>query len=81
MALWPGERRRDTLAAIPDEGIRRQLTQRDVTYMLGEFDTLPVYGFDVWLMPGDGAGPNRLARGITYWNYLKSKYRRSTSSS
>jgi pimeloyl-ACP methyl ester carboxylesterase len=60
-------------AAIPDEDLKKQLVSRDVTYLLGEFDTLPVYGFDS-SCPAMAQGPSRLARGITYWNYLRSKY-------
>jgi pimeloyl-ACP methyl ester carboxylesterase len=60
-------------AGIADEDLRRQLIERDVTYLLGEFDTLPVYGFD-GSCPAMAQGPNRLARGIIYWNYLRTKY-------
>jgi hypothetical protein len=67
------EKRTGYAAAIPDEDLRRRLVARDVTYLLGEFDTLPVYGFDS-SCPAMAQGPTRLARGVNYWNYLKSKY-------
>jgi hypothetical protein len=67
------EKKTGYAAAIPDEDLRRQLVTRDVTYLLGEFDTLPVYGFD-GSCPAMAQGPSRLARGINYWNYLRSKY-------
>jgi pimeloyl-ACP methyl ester carboxylesterase len=67
------EKRNGAAASVSDEDLRRQLTSRDVTYLLGEFDTLPVYGFD-GSCPAMAQGPSRLARGITYWNYLRSKY-------
>jgi hypothetical protein len=60
-------------AAVSDDDLRRQLVARDVTYLLGEFDTLPVYGFD-GSCPAMAQGTTRLARGVNYWNYLKSKY-------
>jgi pimeloyl-ACP methyl ester carboxylesterase len=67
------EKRNGAAADVSDDDLRKQLIARDVTYMLGEFDTLPVYGFD-GSCPAMAQGPSRLARGITYWNYLRSKY-------
>jgi len=59
---------------VPDEELRRNLSTRDVTYLLGELDTLPLFGFD-GTCPAMAQGPNRLARGVTYWNYMQSKYK------
>ena len=67
------DKRTGYAADVSDEDLRRQLVARDVTYLLGEFDTLPVYGFD-GSCPAMAQGPTRLARGINYWNYLKTKY-------
>jgi pimeloyl-ACP methyl ester carboxylesterase len=67
------EKRTGYAAAVSDEDLRRQLIARDVTYLLGEFDTLPVYGFD-GSCPAMAQGPSRLARGLNYWNYLHTKY-------
>ena len=65
--------RRFAWVSLPDEELKKQLVSRDVTYLVGEFDTLPVYGFDS-SCPAMAQGPNRQARGITYWNYLRTKY-------
>jgi len=67
------EKRVGYAAALPDAGLRSQLAARDVTYLLGGLDTLPLFGFD-GSCPAMAQGPNRLARGLTYWNYLKSKH-------
>jgi len=67
------EKRNGAGASVSEDDLRRQIASRDVTYLLGEFDTLPVYGFD-GSCPAMAQGPSRLARGITYWNYLRSKY-------
>jgi len=67
------EKRAGYAAAVSDEDLRRQTISRDVTYLLGEFDTLPVYGFDS-SCPAMAQGPTRLARGLNYWNYLRTKY-------
>lgn len=67
------EQRNGYSAALSDDELRRNLATRDVTYLLGEFDTLPVYGFDS-SCAAMAQGPTRLARGIAYWNYLRSRY-------
>jgi hypothetical protein len=67
------EKRTGYAVAVSDEDLRRQLVLRDVTYLLGEFDTLPVYGFD-GSCPAMAQGPTRLARGLNYWNYLRTQY-------
>jgi pimeloyl-ACP methyl ester carboxylesterase len=59
-------------ASIPDERIRTNLISRDVTYLLGSLDTLPLFGFDS-SCPAMAQGSTRLARGITYWNYINSR--------
>lgn len=61
-------------AALPDSDLIQQLAARDVTYLVGEFDTLPVYGFD-GSCPAMAQGPTRQARGINFWNYMRSKYK------
>jgi hypothetical protein len=67
------ENRTGYAAPVPDEQLRKQLILRDVTYLLGELDIHPIYGFDS-SCPAMAQGATRLARGINYWNYLKSKY-------
>jgi hypothetical protein len=64
------ERRSGYAANVPDAQLRSQLISRNVTYLLGELDTLPLFGFD----SSCGAmaqGPNRYARGLAYWNYMR----------
>ena len=60
-------------AAVPTEDMKKQLVSRDVTYVLSELDTLPLFGFDS-SGPAMAQGPNRLARGLAYWHYLRSKF-------
>jgi hypothetical protein len=50
------------------EDMKKRLAGRKVTYLLGELDTLPLAGFDS-SCPAMAQGPNRLQRGINYWNY------------
>jgi hypothetical protein len=67
------ERRVGYAAPVSDELIKRRLVGRDVVYLLGELDTLPLFGFD----SSCGAmaqGPTRFARGVAYWNYLNGKH-------
>jgi hypothetical protein len=67
------EKKTGYASGMSDDDLRRRLIERDVTYLLSEFDTLPVYGFDS-SCPAMAQGPTRLARGLIYWNYLRSKY-------
>lgn len=67
------EQRSGYAATVSDEDLRGQLVSRDVTYLLGAWDTLPVLGFDS-SCEAMAQGPSRLARGLAYWNYLRSKY-------
>lgn len=67
------EERSGYAAPIPDEELKRQLTARNVVYLLGDQDTLPLYGFDS-SCSAMAQGPSRLARGLAYWNYIRSKY-------
>ena len=59
-------------ASLPEERLRSALVSRDVTYLLGALDTLPLFGFDS-SCPAMAQGPNRLARGVTYWNYMRAR--------
>lgn len=67
------EERSGYAAAVPDDELRKQLVARDVVYLLGELDTLPLFGFDS-SCAAMAQGPNRFARGLAYWNYLRSRY-------
>ncbi len=59
--------------AVSDAELKARMVSRDVTYLLGELDTLPKYGFD-GSCPAMAQGPDRLARGINYWNYITSEH-------
>ncbi len=72
---WPyGFRNRNGYAAkIGDDVLRKRMAERPTTYLLGELDILPLYGFD----SGCGAmaqGGTRLARGLAYARYVSEKY-------
>ncbi len=67
------EERGGYAARVSDADLKAQLVSRDVTYLLGELDTLPKYGFDN-TCPAMAQGPDRLARGITYWNYINKEH-------
>jgi pimeloyl-ACP methyl ester carboxylesterase len=72
---WPyGLKQRSGYSAkLTDNQLKKQLAARAVTYMLGELDTLPIAGFDS-SCPAMAQGPNRLARGQAYANYVNQKY-------
>jgi len=72
---WPyGLKRRTGYSAkLTDDQLKKQLAARPVTYLLGELDTLPLAGFDS-SCPAMAQGPNRLARGQAFANYVNRKY-------
>ena len=67
------EKRWGYAESIPEEEMKQNLIKRNVTYLLGELDTQPIYGFD-GTCPAMAQGTTRLGRGVTYWNYIKSKF-------
>ena len=68
---WPYgfERRVGYAAKIADEELKRRLASRPVTYLLGELDILPLYGFD-GSCGAMAQGPTRLARGLAFAKYV-----------
>jgi hypothetical protein len=54
---------------VSDDALRQQLTKRPVTFLLGELDILPIYGFDS-SCAAMAQGPTRLARGFAYAKFL-----------
>jgi pimeloyl-ACP methyl ester carboxylesterase len=72
---WPYglENRTGYAAKIPDDQLKKQLTARPVTYLLGEIDILPLGGFDS-SCPAMAQGPTRLARGQAFAKYVAQKY-------
>jgi pimeloyl-ACP methyl ester carboxylesterase len=72
---WPyGLAGRNGYAAkVSDEDLKKQLAARPTTYLLGELDILPLYGFDS-SCPAMAQGATRLARGLAYAKYVNEKY-------
>lgn len=72
---WPYglTERRGYAARLSDDQLRRQLSARPVTYLLGELDTLPTVNFDS-SCPAMAQGPNRLARGQAFMNHITQNY-------
>jgi hypothetical protein len=58
---------------LSDDQLKKQLAARPVTYLVGEYDTLPLAGFD-GSCPAMAQGPNRLARGQAFGKYVTEKY-------
>jgi hypothetical protein len=54
---------------IPNDKLRAQLAMRPVTFLLGELDILPLYGFDS-SCAAMAQGPTRLARGFAYASFV-----------
>ena len=57
---------------VADDQLKKQLVARPVTYLVGEYDTLPLAGFDA-SCPAMAQGPNRLARGQAFGKYVAEK--------
>lgn len=72
---WPyGLNGRDGYSTRVDaEQLKKQLVARPTTYVLGELDILPLYGFDS-SCPAMAQGPTRLARGLAYVRYVGEKF-------
>jgi len=55
-----------------DDQLKKQLVGRPTTYLVGEYDTLPLAGFD-GSCPAMAQGPSRLARGQAFGRYVTEK--------
>ena len=68
---WPyGMKNRTGYAATtPDEQLSKQLVTRPLVYLLGDYDILPLGGFDA-SCPAMAQGPTRLARGLAFSKYV-----------
>lgn len=68
---WPYglQKRSGHSARFPDEQLRKQVLARPTTFLVGELDILPLYGFD-GSCPAMAQGPTRLARGLAYVKHL-----------
>ena len=71
---WPyGMQKRNGYAArFGEEQLRKQLAARPTTYLLGELDILPLYGFDS-SCSAMAQGPTRVARGLAYARHVTEK--------
>jgi len=71
---WPyGLQKRNGYAArLGEEDLKKQLAARPTTYLLGELDTLPLYGFDS-SCSAMAQGPTRVARGLAYAKHVNEK--------
>jgi hypothetical protein len=58
---------------VSDDQLKKQLVARPATYLVGEYDTLPLAGFDA-SCPAMAQGANRLARGQAFGKYVAEKY-------
>jgi hypothetical protein len=72
---WPyGMHERNGYAAkLSEERLHKQLAARPTTYLLGELDILPLYGFDS-SCAAMAQGGTRLARGFAYAKYVDERY-------
>jgi pimeloyl-ACP methyl ester carboxylesterase len=72
---WPYgmNERKGYAAKLREEQLRKQLATRPTTYLLGELDILPLYGFDS-SCAAMAQGGTRLARGFAYVKYVDERY-------
>ena len=72
---WPyGLQERNGYATrLGDGELKKQLAARPATYLLGELDILPLYGFDSGCA-AMAQGPTRLARGLAYARYVNERF-------
>jgi hypothetical protein len=76
---WPYgmENKVGAVRNIPNDQLKERLATRPTTFLLGELDILPLYGFDS-SCAAMAQGPTRLARGFAYASFvnetLKSKH-------
>ena len=72
---WPYgmQKRVGYSAQFPAEQLVKQLAGRPATFLLGELDILPLYGFDS-SCAAMAQGPTRFARGLAYARYLNENF-------
>ena len=72
---WPYglQKRVGYSAQFPAEQLIKQATNRPTTFLVGEYDVLPDYGFDA-SCGAMAQGPTRLTRGLDYTRYLNEFY-------
>jgi hypothetical protein len=72
---WPYglQNRTGYVAKLTEDHIKKQLASRPTTYLIGELDIFPLYGFDASCSAG-AQGPTRLARGLAYAKYANERF-------
>jgi pimeloyl-ACP methyl ester carboxylesterase len=72
---WPyGLRQRVGYSArLTDDQLKKQLSSRRATYLLGGLDILPLFNFD-GSCSAMAQGPTRLARGLAYVRYVNERF-------
>ena len=72
---WPyGLQQRVGYAArLTDDQLKKQLSTRGATYLLGGLDILPLFGFDS-SCSANAQGPTRLARGLAFSRYVAERF-------
>lgn len=72
---WPyGLKDRNGYAAkIPDEQLKKQVIERPTTYLAGEYDILPLHGFDS-SCAAMAQGSTRLARAFAFAKYIDERF-------
>jgi hypothetical protein len=72
---WPYglQKRSGYSATLADDRLKQQLAARPVTYLVGELDILPLYGFD-GSCSAMAQGPTRLARGLAFGKYVNENH-------
>jgi hypothetical protein len=72
---WPyGLKNRNGYAAkVSDEMLKKQVVERPTTYLAGEYDVLPLHGFDS-SCPAMAQGNTRLARAFAFAKYIDERF-------
>ena len=72
---WPYglQKRSGYSAKLGDDQLKKQLAARPITYLVGELDILPLYGFDA-SCSAMAQGPTRLARGLAFGKYVNENH-------
>ncbi|HUL55424.1 MAG TPA: alpha/beta fold hydrolase [Usitatibacter sp.] len=72
---WPYglKERSGYVARIPDEQLKKQIVERPVTFLAGEYDILPLHGFD-GSCAAMAQGGTRLARAYAFAKYLDERF-------
>lgn len=77
---WPYglEQKVGAASKVSDEQLKQRLASRPVSFLLGELDILPLYGFDS-SCAAMAQGPTRLARGFAYVRFVNETLKSSHS--